>query len=99
MRVTPKISDSPAPTRNNDEAPASPLSSWTTNPEISMGRPCLRSCSGRGAQLLHIVVGRQVLRAVVVLVVDHRARAIAIGRLADIRAHRRLVIERRVGDL
>jgi hypothetical protein len=28
MRVTPKISDSPADTRNSDDAPASPLSSW-----------------------------------------------------------------------
>jgi hypothetical protein len=29
MRVTPKISDSPAATRNSDDAEASPLSSWT----------------------------------------------------------------------
>src|SRR3990167_9313551 len=42
MRVTPKISDSPAATRNNDDAPARPLSNWTTKPEKLMNYLCLR---------------------------------------------------------
>jgi len=36
MRDTPKIRDSPAATRNNDDACARPLSSWTINPEKSI---------------------------------------------------------------
>src|SRR5258705_5953334 len=38
MRVTAKISDSPAPTRNSDDAPARPFSSWTTKPEGFIAR-------------------------------------------------------------
>ena len=33
MRVTPKINDNPAATKNNDDAPAKPFNSWTTKPE------------------------------------------------------------------
>jgi hypothetical protein len=36
MRVTPKISDSPADTRNSDDALASPLSNWPKAGEASM---------------------------------------------------------------
>src|SRR2546426_5394916 len=39
IRVTPKISDSPAATRNSDDAPARPLSSCTTKPEKLMNNP------------------------------------------------------------
>src|SRR5882672_3033941 len=35
MRVTPKISDRPTATRNSDEAPARPFSSWTARPAIT----------------------------------------------------------------
>src|SRR3954468_601328 len=101
MRVTPKISDRPAPTRNSDDAPASPLSNWTTKPETSIGGPWCACAgrSGRRAQLLHHLVGRLDLPAVDVAVVDHGAGAVAVGRLADERAHGGLVIERAVGDL
>ena len=37
MRVTPKMSDNPAATRNNDDAPARPFKSWTKRPERVMG--------------------------------------------------------------
>jgi hypothetical protein len=33
MRVTPKMSVSPAATRNSDDAPARPLTSWTRRAE------------------------------------------------------------------
>jgi hypothetical protein len=36
MRVTPKISDKPAATKNKEEAPAKPLSPCTAKPEKSM---------------------------------------------------------------
>src|SRR5690349_1249108 len=108
MRVTPKMSDRPAPTRKSDEAPASPLSSWTTNPDRSMavwrpgceGRRRSRpGRSGRRAHLLHFLVGGQVLGAVEVLVVDHGAGAVAVGGLADVGTHGGLVVEGAVGDL
>jgi hypothetical protein len=43
MRVTPKISDSPAATRNSDDAPASPLSSWTMKAENVIDQSAGRS--------------------------------------------------------
>src|ERR1700754_4727747 len=95
MRVTPKISDSPAPTRNSEEAPARPLRSWTTRPEKSMG--CVRSI-GR-AQLLHLFVARQELRAVEIAVVDHHALATFVAGLADERAHRRLMVFGAIDEL
>src|SRR3954463_757695 len=98
MRVTPKMSDRPAPTRNSDEAPASPLSSWTTKPDKSMEGAACRG-SGRRAHLAHFGVGRQVLGAVEIRVVDHGADAVAVGGLADVRAHGRLVVDGAVGDL
>jgi hypothetical protein len=36
MRVTPKISDKPAATKNKEEAPAKQFSSCTTKPEKLM---------------------------------------------------------------
>src|SRR5215475_14475209 len=41
MRVTPKISDRPADTRNNDDAAASPFKSWmTTEGRFTRQLPC-----------------------------------------------------------
>src|SRR5690625_587184 len=41
MRVTPKINDSPAATKNNEDASASPLRNWTRKPVRDMGAtPC-----------------------------------------------------------
>src|ERR1700710_1610683 len=74
MRVTPKISDSPAATRNCDDAPASPLSSWTRKPEKVMSRARARRSIGR-AQLQHLGIGRLELGAVEVDVVCHHALA------------------------
>src|SRR6218665_3110603 len=39
MRVTPKINERPAATRNSEDAPANPLSNGTTKPEKLMKAP------------------------------------------------------------
>src|SRR5262245_56806666 len=88
MRVTPKISDSPAATRNSVEALASPLRNWMTAEDMLL----------RGAELLHLGVGRQVLGPVRVLPGRHHALAVLPRGAADVRAHGRLVIERAVYD-
>ena len=48
MRMTPKISDSPADTRNSDDAEASPLSNWTSRPEKLMRNSPGDAVAGRG---------------------------------------------------
>src|SRR5450830_365525 len=50
MRVTPKISDKPAATRNNEDAPAKPLSSCTTKLEKPMPKPSGRVTPGGSAR-------------------------------------------------
>src|SRR5262245_51961919 len=96
-RVTPKISDNPAPTRNSPEALARPLSAWNrTDCRVMAG---LSSCrekpvgrSLRRAQLLHLGVGRQHGGAVDILEIDHHRLAVLERELADIGAHGRLVV-------
>jgi len=53
MRVTPKISDSPAATKNSDDAPARPLSSWTSRLEKVMDQcvPFAGRVTGSGQAL------------------------------------------------
>src|SRR5215471_21181219 len=56
MRVTPKMSESPAPTKNRLEAAASPLSAWKRRASRLMGRRSrgvlLRGARGRAAKRL-----------------------------------------------
>src|SRR5471032_3037550 len=91
MRVTPKISDRPADTRNSDEAPASPFSSW-------MRREERVTPSVGGPHLLDLVVARQGVLAVDEAPGLHVALAVLDADLADIGAHGRLMVERAIGD-
>src|SRR5450432_482460 len=97
MRVTPKINDRPAPTRNRPDAPASPLSAWNrTESRVMAGlsscraQPALRSF--RRAQLLCFRVGRQHRGAVHILEVDHHRLAVLERELAHVGAHGRLMV-------
>src|SRR5687768_3469212 len=92
MRLTPKISDSPAATRNSELAPASPFrncsrTAASLNPAVSLL-----------PQRADLLLGGLDLRPVDVAPVDHRAAAAFPGELADVGAHRRLVIERAPDD-
>src|SRR5215471_5332820 len=93
MRVTPKMSDNPAATRNSEDALARPLTNWMRRAER------VRASLLGGAVRPHPVVGRQIVGAARVLPVDHHALAVLHGDPPDVRAHRRLVIERAEGDL
>src|SRR5271170_7992989 len=103
MRVTPKINDRPAPTRNRPDAPASPLSAWNRTPSRVMAG--LSSCrekpgwrSFRRAQLLCFRVGRQHRSAVDIFEVDHHRFAVLQRKLADEGAHGRLVVAAAVNE-
>src|SRR5262245_61255748 len=89
MRVTPKMSDSPAATRNSVEALASPFRNWMTIEDMLL----------RGSELPHLGISRQVVGAVGVLPRGHHALAILEPRAADPRAHGRLVVELAVDDI
>src|SRR5476649_1461496 len=91
MRVTPKIIDKPADTRNSDEAPASPFRSW-------MRREERVTPSVGGPHLLDLFVARQRVLAVDEAPALHVALAVLQADLADIGAHGRLMIERSIGD-
>src|SRR4051794_8996312 len=102
MRVTPKISVKPAATRNSAEAPARPFNSWTKNeardtagqvqfPEDAGPDAGPKIASVRRPQLLHLVVGWQVILAVGVAPIHHHALAILHRRAAHVGAHRRLM--------
>jgi hypothetical protein len=82
MRLTPKMSDSPAATRKSELAPASPF------------RNCRRTAEPLLTQCSYFPIGRLDLRAVRVAPVDHLAFTALPCQLADIRTHRRLVVER-----
>src|SRR6267142_5433472 len=98
MRVTPKISDRPAATRNSVEALASPLRSWATiedMPKISRrasSRPS-RARLFRGAKLSDFRVGRQEPRSVRIRPRGHDALAVLPGGAADVSPHGRLMVE------
>src|SRR5215831_18149662 len=87
MRVTPKMSDNPAATRNSVEALASPLRNWMTNEDMLLRR----------SELPHLCILRQEPGAVRVAPRGHHALAVFHGGPADVRAHRRLVVERAEG--
>src|SRR5271165_2399258 len=96
-RVTPKISDRPAPTKNSPEALASPLRAWNrTDWSVMAGLSSCREKPGRRSfcrtQLLHLGIRRQHRGAVDILEVDHNRLAILERELADIGAHGRLVV-------
>src|SRR5262249_10468611 len=141
MRVTPKIRERPAATKNSPEAAASPSSAWNRRPlnviagavhaqgelphkgeahpnkqlavrnsrtparmtGASSAAFDLRSASGtkrgepsmrgRGAQLPDLRVGRQHRAAIDIFEIHHDRLAVLDGGLADIGAHRRLVID------
>src|SRR5262249_52380197 len=88
MRVTPKISDNPAATRKSVEALASPLRNWMTSEDMLLRR----------AELSHLCVRRQELRAVGVAPRGHHALAVFRRSAADVGAHGRLVVESAVDD-
>src|ERR1700759_5326269 len=96
-RVTPKISDRPARTRNSPEALASPLSAWNrTDWRVMAGLSSCREKPGRRSfrrtQLLYLGVRRQHRGAVDIFEVDHHRLAVLERELADIGAHGRLVV-------
>src|SRR5690242_3281232 len=86
MRLTPKISDSPAERKKSDDALARPFRAWSA--KTSSGSLLLR-----GPHLPHFRVRRLHCSAIHVLEVHHRALALLHGGLADPRAHRALVID------
>src|SRR5690348_11500071 len=88
IRVTPKISDRPADTRNSDEAAASPFRSWMTKEAKVTPR------SVGGPHLPDLLVARQRVLAVDEAPVGHDALAVLEPDAADIGAHGRLVVER-----
>src|SRR2546423_15705623 len=90
MRVTPKMSESPAERKNSDEAFARPFNAWSAR--TSSGSLLPR------AQLPYFGIGRLHRRAVDVLDLDHRAPALLHRELADPGAHGALVIDAAVGD-
>src|SRR5215472_19204871 len=93
MRVTPKMSDNPAATRNSEDALARPLTNWMRRAER------VRASLLRRTVRPHPVVRRQIVGAARVLRVDHDALAVLHGDPPNVRAHRRLVIERAERDL
>src|SRR5688500_14365542 len=89
MRVTPKISDSPAARKNSDEAFARPFRAWIRNTSIDrllLLRP----------QPPHFAVRRQDRSAVDIAEIDHGALAALHRGLADPGAHGALVVDRAV---
>src|SRR5499427_3839755 len=84
MRVTPKMSDNPAATRNSVEALASPLRNWMTNEDMLLRR----------SELPHLRILRQEPGAVGVAPRGHHALAVFHGGPADVGTHGRLVVER-----
>src|SRR4029450_12897435 len=111
-RVTPKISVSPAETRHSAEADASPLRSWIASeaavtPSGRLPRRHGHSRTGtsrasrslRRSHLAHRLVVGHVVLAVGVFPIDHHTLAILDRGAADVRAHRRLRIDRAKGHL
>src|SRR5262245_17561300 len=88
MRVTPKISDSPAATRNSVEALASPFRNWMTTEDMLL----------RGTEFLHLGIDGQIVGPVRVLPRGHHPLAVFHAGAADVGAHGRLVIERAKHD-
>src|SRR5205814_3860001 len=99
MRVTPKISVSPAATRNNADADARPFSSWIVS-DASVTQKPRRSGARlfRRSNLANRVVVRQIVFAVRIGPIDHHAFAVLDGGASDECAHRRLVIDRAKSD-
>src|SRR5829696_7536813 len=88
MRLTPKISDNPAATRKSELAPARPFSSCSrTAAPLKRARSVFPQCA-------HFLIGRLEARTVRVAPIDHHAAAVAPRELADVSAHRRLVVDR-----
>src|SRR5690625_2477397 len=94
MRMTPKISDKPAATRNKALALARPLSSWMRNP----ARVMARTASIGRTQLAHDLVWRLQFATVEIVNIHHHAAFIFYRRATDIHAHGGLVIEFAIGD-
>src|SRR5581483_6713596 len=90
MRLTPKMSDSPADRKKSDEAFARPFRAWSAR--TSRGSLLPR------AQLPYFVIRGQDRGDVDVLDVHHRALALLYRGLADPRAHGALVIARAISD-
>src|SRR5262245_10174446 len=86
MRVTPKISDSPAATRNSVDALASPLRTWIASEDMLLG----------GTELLHLGVEWQEVGPVRIFPGGHHALAVLHSGAPDVGAHRRLVVQRPV---
>src|SRR5690606_32672620 len=110
MRVTPKISERPAATRNSEDASASPFRSWTIKPDKSIflhalwskKRAALRRALAWSIGRTHFfdfLVGRLDVGAVDIADVDHDALAVLLGQLAHVGAHGRLMIDGAIHDL
>src|SRR4051812_34642013 len=93
MRVTPKISVSPAATMKSEDAPERPVTTCASSePAERLDKAAARLW--RRPELPYRVVGRQEVLAVVVAPVDHHTLAVAHRGAPDERAHRGLVIDR-----
>src|SRR5262245_58635082 len=92
MRLTPKMSDSPAARRKSELAPASPL------------RNCRRTAAPLTpdelllSQRADFLVGGLEAGAVGVAPVHHHALVALLRELSDVGAHRRLVVDRAPRD-
>src|ERR1051326_4635864 len=102
MRLTPKMSDSPAARRKSELAPASPFRNCRrTAAPLNPGGS--RKAGLKSARLLlpqraDFLVGGLVARAVGVAPIHHHALAVLLRKLPHVGAHRRLVVDRAPHD-
>src|SRR4051812_12360202 len=93
MRVTPKITVSPADIRNSETDPERPVRSWLTTKLIAfVGLNLSRAWPERP----DLLISRQVGSAIGIMPVDHNPLAVAHCRLSHEGPQRPLVIQRPV---
>src|SRR6185295_19949308 len=87
MRLTPKMSERPAATRNSELAPASPFRNCSRTAEL------LTPASSVFPQGADFLVGGLEFAAVGVAPIHHDALSVLPGELPHVRAHRRLMVD------
>src|SRR5690348_11830639 len=104
IRVTPKTTERPTETRNRIAAELSPVRTCAMNCPMATSSPSPGSTHRQTALVLgphapHLVIRRQIVRAVVIGEVDHSALVVLQRNLADIHAHRGLMVNLTESDL
>src|SRR5271169_4547545 len=109
MRVTPKMRESPAATKNRPDAEARPSRAWNARPSHfireryqrlagASPRPSRCSIRRRRPQPFHLGVRGQHTRAIDIFEINHGAAPVLQGELADESAERGLVIAGAVNE-